>query len=51
MVGVSVEPFVALQCLLRAYPAVLARTDRFQLLDALRDVKGLCRADLTEDAA
>jgi hypothetical protein len=39
-----------LQCLLRAYPAPLAHTDqKHQLLEALRDVKGLCRADLTED--
>ena len=39
-----------LQHLLRAYPAPLAHTDQlFALLDALKDVKGLCRADLTPD--
>ena len=39
-----------LQCLLRAYPGPLAHTDqKHQLLEALRDVKGLCRSDLTED--
>jgi hypothetical protein len=39
-----------LRCLLRAYPAPLVHTDqKHQLLEALRDVKGLCRADLTED--
>ena len=38
------------QLLLRAYPGPLAHTDRmFELLDALKDVKGLCRADLPED--
>ena len=36
-----------LQFLLRAYPGVLAHTDQFgELLDALRDVKGLCRDKL-----
>ena len=39
-----------LQRLLPAYPSPLAHTDqKFELLEALRDVKGLCRADLTED--
>lgn len=39
-----------LQYLLRAYPGPLAHTDqKFELLEALKDVKGLCRADLTED--
>jgi hypothetical protein len=39
-----------LQLLLRAYPGPLAHTDqRFELLDALKDVKGLCRAELPED--
>jgi hypothetical protein len=39
-----------LQLLLRAYPGPLAHTDqKFELLDALKDVKGLCRADLPED--
>jgi len=39
-----------LQCLLPAYPAPLAHTDqKHQLLGALRDVKGLCPADLTEN--
>jgi tRNA C32,U32 (ribose-2'-O)-methylase TrmJ len=39
-----------LQQLLRAYPSPLAHTDqKHELLEALRDVKGLCRADLTED--
>jgi hypothetical protein len=38
-----------LHYLLRAYPAVIAHTDqKFELLDALKDVKGLCRDDLTE---
>lgn len=33
-----------LQFLFRAYPGVLAHTDQFgDLLDALKDVKGLCR--------
>ena len=36
--------------LLRAYPGILAHTDQqFQLLDALKDVKGLCRDDLTPE--
>jgi len=39
-----------LQRLLPAYPAPLAHTDqKHQLLEALRDVKGLCRSDLTEN--
>lgn len=39
-----------LHYLLRAYPAVIAHTDqKFELLDALRDVKGLCRDDLTAE--
>ena len=39
-----------LQRLLPAYPAPLVHTDqKHQLLEALRDVKGLCRADLTQD--
>jgi len=38
-----------LQRLLPAYPATLAHTDqKHELREALRDVKGLCRADLTE---
>jgi len=38
-----------LQCLLRAYPSPLAHGDqKHELLEALRDVKGLCRPDLTE---
>jgi hypothetical protein len=38
-----------LQYLLRAYPAVLAHTDQFEdVLDALKDVKGLARKELTE---
>jgi hypothetical protein len=37
-----------LHYILRAYPAVIAHTDqKFELLDALKDVKGLCREDLT----
>ena len=37
-----------LQYLLRAYPGPLAHTDqKYELLDALKDVKGLCRDDLT----
>lgn len=33
-----------LQFLFRAYPGALAHTDQFgELLDALKDVKGLCR--------
>lgn len=36
-----------LQLLFRAYPGPLAHTDQlFELLDALKDVKGLCRAEL-----
>ena len=36
-----------LQFLLRAYPGVLVHTDQFgQLLDCLKDVKGLCRDKL-----
>ncbi len=39
-----------LQLLLRAYPGPLAHADQmFELLDALKDVKGLCRADLPEE--
>jgi tRNA C32,U32 (ribose-2'-O)-methylase TrmJ len=39
-----------LQRLLPAYPAPLFHTDqKHQLLEAMRDVKGLCRANLTED--
>lgn len=39
-----------LQCLLPAYPAPLFHTDqKHQLLEALREVKGLCQADLTKD--
>jgi hypothetical protein len=39
-----------LHYLLRAYPAVIAHTDqKFELLDALKDVKGLCREDLTRE--
>jgi hypothetical protein len=39
-----------LQLLLRAYPGPLAHTDqKFALLDALKDVKGFCRAELPED--
>ena len=39
-----------LQRLLPAYPAPLAHTDqKHQLLEALRDLKGLCRKDLTEE--
>ena len=39
-----------LQLLFRAYPGPLAHTDQmFQLLDALKDVKGLCRAELPAD--
>jgi hypothetical protein len=38
-----------LQLLLRAYPSPLAHADQmFELLDALKDVKGLCRAELAE---
>jgi hypothetical protein len=36
-----------LQLLFRAYPGPLAHTDQlFELLDALKDVKGLCRSEL-----
>ena len=36
-----------LQLLFRAYPGPLIHTDQlFELLDALKDVKGLCRAEL-----
>jgi hypothetical protein len=39
-----------LQFLLRAYPGVLAHTDQFgDLLEALRDVKGLCRDELSQE--
>ena len=39
-----------LQVLLQAYPGPLAHTDqKFEVLEAMRDVKGLCRQDLTED--
>lgn len=39
-----------LQLLFRAYPGPLLHTDqKFELLDALKDVKGLCRAELPED--
>ncbi len=39
-----------LQYLLRAYPGPLAHTDqKYELLDALKDVKGLCRDDLTSE--
>ena len=39
-----------LQYLLRAYPGPLAHTDQqYELLDALKDVKGLCREDLTPE--
>jgi hypothetical protein len=39
-----------LQLLLRAYPGPLAHTDqKFELLDAMKDVKGLCRAELPDD--
>lgn len=39
-----------LQLLLRAYPAPLAHADQmFELLDALKDVKGLCRGELPEE--
>ncbi len=39
-----------LHYLLRAYPAVITHTDqKFELLDALKNVKGLCRDDLTEE--
>jgi hypothetical protein len=39
-----------LQLLFRAYPGPLAHTDQlFHLLEALKDVKGLCRTELPED--
>ena len=39
-----------LSYILRAYPGVLAHTDqKFELLDTLKDVKGLCRDDLTAE--
>ena len=39
-----------LSYLLPIYPGVLAHTDqKFQLLDAIKDVKGLCRDDLTAE--
>ena len=39
-----------LRFLLRAYPGALAHTDQFgDLLDALRDVKGLCRNELSQE--
>ena len=39
-----------LHYILRAYPAVIAHTDqKFELLDALKDVKGLCRDNLTPE--
>jgi hypothetical protein len=39
-----------LRYLLRAYPGPLAHTDQqYELLNALKNVKGLCRDDLTTD--
>jgi hypothetical protein len=39
-----------LKYLLRAYPGPLFHTDQqYELLDALKDVKGLCRDDLTPE--
>jgi hypothetical protein len=39
-----------LRFILRAYPAPLVHTDNFgDLLDALKDVKGLCREEPTND--
>jgi hypothetical protein len=39
-----------LRFLLAAYPAVLVHTDQFgDLLEKLRDVKGLCRSELTAE--
>lgn len=39
-----------LRYLLRAYPAVLEHTDQqFQLLEALKNVKSLCRNDITSE--
>ena len=38
-----------LKYILRAYPSVLAHTDQLgDFLEALRDVKGLCRSELTQ---
>ena len=38
-----------LKYILRAYPSVLAHTDQLgDLLEALRDVKGFCRNELTQ---
>jgi hypothetical protein len=42
--------FRPLQLLFRAYPGPLAHTDQmFDLLEAIKDVNGLCRAELPED--
>jgi len=39
-----------LRLLLPAYPGIPVHTDQFySLLEGLRDVKGLCRAELTTD--
>jgi hypothetical protein len=39
-----------LQLLLRVYPGTLAHADqKFELLDAMKDVKGLCRGELPDD--
>lgn len=39
-----------LQFLLRSYPGVLAHTDQFgDVLDSLKDVKGLCREKLNSE--
>src|ERR1700757_3568778 len=39
-----------LRCLLDAYPGVLAHTDQhFELVEALKKVKALCRDDLTQE--
>ena len=39
-----------LRWLLPVYPGALAHTDQFgDLLDRLRDVKGLCRSELTAE--
>jgi hypothetical protein len=39
-----------LRFLLPAYFSPLAHTDQlFELLEAIKDVKGLCRAELTQD--
>jgi hypothetical protein len=41
-----------LRFLLAAYPGVLVHTDQFgDLLEKLRDVKGLCRSELTAEEA